>query len=71
MQEDVIDFQILSDGTIKVVTSGISGVNHRNADELLSLVARLAGGETKIEKLAKRGHAHHQHRSHVHQGGKQ
>ena len=55
---DVIDFEILEDGTIKCITPGISGVNHRSADELLSLVSKLAGGKTTIESTGKHGHAH-------------
>lgn len=69
-QEDKIEFQILDDGTIKVITPGISGVNHKNADELLSLVSKIAGGETTIENLGKRGHVHNHSQHHVHQGGK-
>lgn len=62
-KEDRIEFEILPDGSIKVLTEGVSGVNHRNADELLAFVAKLAGGETTVEKR-KDAHAH----THVRRG---
>lgn len=70
MTDDKISFEILEDGTIKVLTEGISGVNHKNADELLALVAQLAGGETRTEKrndARRHTHTHkHSHARHSH-----
>lgn len=41
---DAIKVEILEDGTISVETDAISGVNHLSADQLLSHLAKLAGG---------------------------
>ena len=54
---DQIEIEILEDGTLKVVTPSIGAANHRNADELMSILAEYMGGDVQEEKLAK-GHAH-------------
>ena len=56
--EDKIEIQILDDGTIKVITPGISGTNHRNADQMLAMMSKIAGGEMTRENTGKRGHIH-------------
>lgn len=56
---DNITIDILEDGTIKVVTEGISAGNHRNADEALKMLADLLGGPATTEKAPQRhGHRH-------------
>lgn len=57
---DTIKFEILEDGTISIETDGISGVNHKSADELLESLAEMAGGPVDVKK--KKGHVHR----HVH-----
>lgn len=64
MHEDQITFRILEDGTIRTTTGHMAGANHTSADQLLNMVQKLAGGNTKI---ARRGdHSHHQ-KTHVHE----
>lgn len=41
---DLMDVEILEDGTISVKTSDISEANHYSADELLEEIAELTGG---------------------------
>jgi hypothetical protein len=62
---DTITMEVLPDGTIKIITSPVSGANHRNADALLTDVATLAGGETTREK---RTDIHSHSHSHTHDG---
>jgi len=47
---DIIDIEILEDGMLSVKTEGISGTNHKSADELLEGLFELAGGEVIREK---------------------
>ena len=47
MKQDIIEFEILEDGTISIKTDAISPANHVSADELLEQVFELAGGEVK------------------------
>jgi hypothetical protein len=54
---DRVKIEILEDGQIKIETPGISGANHCSADELLSEIARLAGGE-RIRQKTRPGHVH-------------
>jgi len=54
---DKIKIEILEDGTISVKTEGVSGVNHHSADEFLTMMKKLAGGECNTEKT-RHGHAH-------------
>lgn len=67
MNFDKMKIQILADGTIRVVTDPISPANHMNAEQLLTNIARLAGGETTRER---RPDAHtHSHHHHTHEEG--
>lgn len=60
---DIIDIEVLDDGTIKFKTDGISEANHLSADEFLNACVELAGGERKTEQRAKGAKAHkHVHR---------
>ena len=43
--QDHMKFEILEDGTIKVITDPISGPNHVNAEQFLRLIGQMAGGE--------------------------
>lgn len=47
---DIIDLEILDDGTISVKTSSISQQNHISADELLDEITSAAGGSRKTEQ---------------------
>ena len=47
---DKMTIEILDDGTISVKTSSISQKNHISADEFLSLVQDMAGGEVTTKK---------------------
>ena len=38
---DIINIEILEDGTIKFETSEISGANHKSADDFLSFIEEL------------------------------
>jgi len=68
---DAIQFEILSDGTVSVMTDQISGTNHVSADKLLEQLFALVGGATTARKRTRLevGHnlsqALHQH---VHDG---
>ena len=64
MKEDIIEIEVLEDGTIKVTTDQISPANHLSADNFLKMIEQLAGGETTKTKNRKV-------RSHVHQHGQQ
>ena len=44
MKQDVIQIEVLADGTIKTSTDKISAANHANAAQFLRDVAKLAGG---------------------------
>ncbi len=68
MKEDTLEIEILDDGTIKVTSPKISAANHMNADQLLGFIAKLAGGETKIEKRIKSAHTHEH--AHTHEENK-
>jgi hypothetical protein len=47
MQIDKIKITVLEDGTIRSETDEISGANHQVAEEFLTMIARLAGGESE------------------------
>jgi hypothetical protein len=56
-KDDVLEIEILDDGTIKITTPNISNANHKAADDFVALIATLAGG--KVEKQrGKHGHGH-------------
>ena len=56
-QDDILDLEILADGTVKVTTPHISAANHRSADEFMTFLARECGGEVTKTKR-KQGHVH-------------
>ena len=65
---DIIDIEILEDGTISVKTSKVSQANHYSAEEFLNELEVLTGSKRKTTKL-KPNHAHvhaHGHVSHSH-----
>ncbi len=53
MKTDMIELEVLSDGTITVITGDLSGPNHISADKLLKNLFELAGGEVKTRKRSK------------------
>lgn len=57
MKEDIIDIEILDEGTIKSTTPKISAANHAGAHEFFRQIARLTGGEQSASK-AKHNHTH-------------
>jgi len=56
---DKMEMEILEDGTITVKTDGVSGKNHKSADEFLKMMEDLTGGgrETK-KRVRKHKHKH-------------
>lgn len=65
-----IKIQIEPDGTLKVETGDMGGVNHQSADQLLQELARLMGGAVVSGKVETGHHHHHHHdHSHDHEGG--
>ena len=70
MKDDVLNIEILPDGTIKLTTDAVSGANHKSADELLAFVAKLAGGERTVSKRKEaHGHAHEHGHAYTHGHG--
>ena len=65
--EDVIDGEILADGTIKLTTSPISGANHTNAEGLMTVLAQKAGGEQSFEARHDHHEGHHHKHNDLHQ----
>ena len=56
---DKMKMEILEDGTITVDTDGVSGKNHKSADEFLAMIEEMTGGGRVTKKKA---HAHkHKH----------
>ncbi len=49
-KQDIIQWEILADGTISVTTDGISGTNHVSADRLLQQLFELVGGSVTTRK---------------------
>jgi hypothetical protein len=70
MKLDTMTMTILDDGTIKTVTSDMSGANHSSADDLIKSVEKLAGGVAKVAKRGDHRHGHGHHHDHVHQHNK-
>lgn len=56
--DDILDVEILEDGTVKITTSKVSAANHMAADQMLTYLARLTGGETTVTKRTKSVHSH-------------
>ena len=61
---DDLQIEILEDGRVKVTTPGISGVNHKNADELLKFMSQQLGGAVEKQKN-KKTHTHHKQHQHA------
>ncbi len=57
-KDDILEVEILEDGTIKVTSDKVSAANHMAADQMLTFLARLTGGETTITKRTKTVHSH-------------
>ena len=69
MAEDIIEIEILDDGTIKSTTDPISPANHSSADKFFKLMAELAGGGTVRQRRShKHAHVHEHTHTHTHQG---
>ncbi|NKE70206.1 hypothetical protein [Candidatus Manganitrophus noduliformans] len=56
MADDILEIEILEDGTIKTVSGKIGVSNHKAADEFFRFIAQHSGG--KIEALRRRGEVH-------------
>jgi len=66
VSSDAIEIEITENGEIVMRVNGsITPTNHMSADELISEVQRLAGGEVKKTKL-KRTHTHAHAHAHAH-----
>lgn len=66
---DTIRVEILDDGTIKATIDGqVSAGNHRNADEALTMLANLMGGEVEID-TTRQTHTHSTVAQRARQGG--
>ena len=48
---DIINFEILGDGTVKFKTSNISQTNHKSADDLMEAIEEDLGKVIKKEKV--------------------
>jgi hypothetical protein len=72
MPQAKIAFEILEDGTISIKTDGVPGEHHSAADDLLSDVQKLSGGEraTRSRGPKKYIHTHTHEHVHVNQGHK-
>lgn len=61
---------ILDDGTVKIETADMAGVDHVSADEFFRMMARVIGGtvtDTKIGLAQTHTHTHeHTHQHHRH-----
>ena len=70
MKQDVIEIEILEDGTIKTSTDRVSMANHQNAEGFLRSMSTLAGGMWKqVRKIGARlahGHSHEHGHEHGH-----
>lgn len=64
MKEDMIEIEVLEDGTIKIITDHVSPANHLSADNFLKMIEELTGGEITKQKNRK-AHSH----AHQHAGG--
>lgn len=66
MKEDMIEIEVLEDGTIKITTDAISPANHLSADSFLKMIEQLAGGEITKQKNRKTHGQIHQHEGVTH-----
>jgi hypothetical protein len=64
MDIDTLTIEILEDGTIKTTSDSVSAANHESAEQFLSGMARLAGGETTREARTDVKHSHTHTRHH-------
>ena len=65
---DVMDIEILDDGTVKITTDKVSGANHRTAEAFLAELARSLGGKTEVRhKHGAHGHLHQHSHGHSHE----
>lgn len=55
---DKIRIEILPDGSLRVLTEGVSAANHVSADDLLSTLTALMGGKRETEERIAHGHHH-------------
>lgn len=60
-QDDILEIEILEDGTIRSTTPHISNANHKSADEFFKFMAEKCGGP--VEKTKRKHGHHHQHDS--------
>jgi len=67
-KQDVIQAEILPDGSLRITTDPISPANHVQAEALLNAIKEACGGEsTHTHKHGKFGHTHsHGHSHHTH-----
>ena len=69
MKEDILNVEILEDGTVKIESPGsISSANHSSADAAFRFIAAMMGGVTTKEKM-KEAHSDvhtHTHETHKH-----
>jgi hypothetical protein len=66
---DIISFEILENGDLKVKTDEISSANHTSADKLLKNMEELMGGKvtrTKDPDAQNKIHRHHGEKAHQH-----
>lgn len=75
MKRDIIEIEILPDGTIKTTTDAVSMPNHQNAEGFMRQLATFAGGlVTRTRRIGASLHAAlHAHASdgHTHEHGEE
>lgn len=49
-KDDVIEVEVMPDGSLKIVTDSVSAPNHRTADQMLEFLNHLMGGPVEKEK---------------------
>ena len=57
-QGDIINIEILEDGTIKATTDPISQANHLSAERFFSFLKGLCGGDKTIKPRHQGAHMH-------------
>ena len=63
MGEDKFTLTTLEDGTVRVETEGISGVNHVSADAFMEMMDGHLGNPAVVTQKKK----HHHHHEHAHE----
>ena len=58
--QDMLDIEILADGTIKVSSDEISGPNHLNAEQFLKFLSQKLGGQVDRTRKTQGQHQHRQ-----------